>query len=358
MLNKLNKYKNKKILVTGHTGFKGSWLVLWLKLIGAKVIGISNQKKKNSLFNLINLNKGIKNYFFDISNKQKVKKAILKNKPDFIFHLAAQALVKNSFLFPTETWTTNTLGTINILDSLRYLNSKCSIILITSDKVYKNIEIKKGYKENDILGSDDPYSASKASAELAIQSYIKSFLGFKKNLSFGVARAGNVIGGGDWSEDRLPDCVKYWKKKKIVKIRNPNSTRPWQFVLEVIYGYLLLGIFIDEKRNFSGEAFNFGPKLSSKNYTVKDLLKVCKIYWPNIKWSFYLKSKRFKESKLLRLNSNKSQKLLSWNCILNIKKTIHLTLDWYKFSISKKNKKNLYDFSVGQIKEYQNFLKK
>ena len=125
MLNKLNKYKNKKILVTGHTGFKGSWLVLWLKLIGAKVIGISNQKKKNSLFNLINLNKGIKNYFFDISNKQKVKKAILKNKPDFIFHLAAQALVKNSFLFPTETWTTNTLGTINILDSLRYLNSKC-----------------------------------------------------------------------------------------------------------------------------------------------------------------------------------------------------------------------------------------
>ena len=172
-------------------------------------------KKKNSLFNLINLNKGIKNYFFDISNKQKVKKAILKNKPDFIFHLAAQALVK-TLLFPTETWTTNTLGTINILDSLRYLNSKCSIILITSDKVYKNIEIKKGYKENDILGSDDPYSASKASAELAIQSYIKSFLGFKKNLSFGVARAGNVIGGGDWSEDRLiPDCVKYWKKKKL-----------------------------------------------------------------------------------------------------------------------------------------------
>ncbi|MDC3104604.1 CDP-glucose 4,6-dehydratase [Candidatus Pelagibacter bacterium] len=358
MLGNLVKYRNKKVLITGHTGFKGSWLSLWLKMLGAKVIGVSDEVKKGYLFDLINLKKDIKNYYFDISNQKKLSKVILSNKPDFIFHLAAQALVKNSFLFPLDTWKANTFGTINLLESLRKLKSKCTIIIITSDKVYKNIEVKKGYKENDILGGEDPYSASKASAELAIHSYIKSFLKNNKNLSFGIARAGNVIGGGDWSNDRLiPDCIKFWKKRRPVVIRNPLSTRPWQFVLEVVYGYLSLGIFISNKKKYSGEAFNFGPKLSTKNYTVKEILKICKLYWPNIKWKIYSKNKKFKESRLLRLNSNKSQKLFAWSCVLDIKNVIFYTLEWYKFSLFKKNKKFLLHFSKSQIKQYQKYIK-
>ena len=355
----ISKFFNKKrVLITGHTGFKGSWLTLCLKDLGADILGVSNNiPTKPSHFKVSKINKEIKSKKVDVANLKKIKKIIYKFKPDFIFHLAAQSLVKESYKSPIETWRTNLIGTLNILESLKKYKKKVTVVLITSDKSYKNIEQKKGYKENDVLSGIDPYSASKASAELAIQSYIKSFLKNNKNLSFGIARAGNVIGGGDWSNDRLiPDCIKFWKKKRSVVIRNPLSTRPWQFVLEVVYGYLSLGIFISNKKKYSGEAFNFGPKLSTKNYTVKELLKICKLYWPNIKWKIYSKNKKFKESKLLRLNSNKSQKFFAWSCVLDIKNVIFYTLEWYKFSLFKKNKKFLLNFSKSQIKQYQKYI--
>ena len=237
------QFKNKTVLVTGHTGFKGSWLTLWLVLLGAKVIGLSiNFPSNPSHFNLMKLQKKINHKKIDIRNLKLLKKIFRRYQPDYVFHLAAQSLVKKSYSEPIYTWGTNTMGTLNILESLRELKKNCVAVLITSDKSYKNVEIKRGYKENDILGGGDPYSSSKASAELAIQSYISSFFSSKKTkVLIGIARAGNVIGGGDWSENRLvPDCAKSWSKNKKVLIRNPRSTRPWQHVLEAIWGYLLL----------------------------------------------------------------------------------------------------------------------
>ena len=209
-------FKNKKVIITGHTGFKGSWLALWLNLLGAKVLGISlNIPTSPCHFKLLNLNK-IKSKKIDIKNFKLISKEINRFKPDYVFHLAAQAIVKKSYLKPLETFNTNTIGTLNILESLKKVNKETISIIITSDKSYKNIETKKGYVESDILGGDDPYGASKSAADIIINSYIKSFFNFKKNKNFiAIARAGNVIGGGDWSEDRLiPDCMKAWLKKK------------------------------------------------------------------------------------------------------------------------------------------------
>ena len=233
-----NYFKNKKILVIGHTGFKGSWLSLTLSSLNAKIYGISDTiPTKPSNFEILKIKKKlVQDIRCDIRDYKNLKKNIDKIKPEIIFHLAAQSLVKRSYDKPIETWTTNLIGTTNLLDVMRNYKKKCILVLITSDKSYKNVEKKSGYVETDILGGFDPYSASKASAELSIQSYIKSFFSEKKSsLRIGVARAGNVIGGGDWSQDRLiPDCIKSWSKNKKVNIRNFNSTRPWQHVLEAV----------------------------------------------------------------------------------------------------------------------------
>ena len=201
-------FKNKKILITGHTGFKGSWLSLWLSSIGAKVYGISLKTKNFNHFNSLKI-RGVRSNYFDIKDQNKIRKAFKKIKPDFVFHLAAQALVKRSYVNSTETFLSNSIGTLNILEGLKCLKNNCTAVIITSDKVYKNFEVRRGYKENDIIGGQDPYSASKGCAELIIESYFSSFLKKNKNLRIAVARAGNVIGGGDWSQDRLiPDCAK------------------------------------------------------------------------------------------------------------------------------------------------------
>ena len=256
-------YKNKKVLITGHTGFKGTWLTLWLIKSGAKIMGLSNGiPTKPSFFTMLRIKKKILNVKCDVRNINKLEKNILNFKPDYIFHFAAQALVKKSFIEPYNTWTTNSLGTINILEILRKNNfkNKITAIIITSDKSYRNLEKQKAYVETDNLGGSDPYSASKASAELGLKSYIDSFLKNKKDVSVGIARAGNVIGGGDWSDDRLiPDCIKSWSKKKSVVIRNPKSTRPWQHVLEAINGYLIFGVKLKNNSKLDGEVFNFGP---------------------------------------------------------------------------------------------------
>ena len=349
-------FRNKKVIITGHTGFKGSWLSFWLYTHGAKVIGISNSIPKTSNFIGLNLKKKINNNFIDIRNLNKLKKLISNSKPDYIFHLAAQSLVKKSYKDPIETFSTNSIGTLNILESIRNLKKKCTVILITSDKSYKNLELNRGYKENDLLGGVDPYSASKASAELIIQSYFNSYLKKNKYLRVGIARAGNVIGGGDWSEDRLiPDCVRSWSKNKKVILRNPNSTRPWQHVLEALGGYLLFANKLNSNNQLNGEVFNFGPKYQ-KNLKVIAVIKIMKKFWKKIDWQIKKKNKKNNhyESRLLQLNCKKAKIKLNWNSILNVKETIGMTINWYKNFYN--NPKKIKSFTLQQIKFYEKLM--
>tara|TARA_Y100000758_G_scaffold263588_1_gene202553 strand:+ start:38 stop:1126 length:1089 start_codon:yes stop_codon:yes gene_type:complete len=358
-MNLKKNFKNKTIIVTGHTGFKGSWLSLWLKILGAKVVGLSiNIPSSPSHFGVLKLQKNIIHKRMDIRNLKLLKKTFKKYQPDYVFHLAAQSLVTKSYLDPTYTWETNTIGTLNVLESLREMKKNCIVVLITSDKSYKNLEIKRGYNESDILGGKDPYSASKASAELAIQSHISSFFPLKKTkVLIGVARAGNVIGGGDWSENRLiPDCVKSWSKNKRALIRNPNSTRPWQHVLEAVGGYLLFASTLKKNKKLHGEAFNFGPN-SSKNYKVIFLVKLMRKYWKKISWKVAYKNKKnFQESNLLKLNCNKAKINLKWKNILSFNEMISMVADWYNSYYS--NPKKIYKTSYNQIKKYEKLLEK
>ena len=355
-------YRDKKILVTGHTGFKGSWLISWLKFIGADVVGISLPNENDeSLFASTGIKNAIHDYRLDIRDADQLSKIIQDEKPDFIFHLAAQALVRKSYIDPLLTWSTNLMGTVNVLDSLRKLDKKCSVIIITSDKCYDNVEWVWGYREHDRLGGPDPYSASKGSAELAINSYVKSFFNEATNISICSARAGNVIGGGDWSSDRLiPDCMKSYSKNKPVDIRNPYSTRPWQHVLDIIHGYLTLCSTLYKNKKIHGEVFNFGPSKKS-NFNVLYILTKIKNILPNLKWKTFEKRNTFYESKLLKLNSNKAKLKLGWNSILTISESIKLVSEWYDNFYNKKNrnkKKELYKFSVSQINYYTKKLKK
>ncbi len=351
-------FYKKKIIVTGHTGFKGSWLALWLKLLGAKVLGISlGVPTKPSNFITQNLKKLIIHKNIDIRDRKKLEKIFLNFQPDFVFHLAAQSLVKKSYDDPIYTFETNSLGTLNILSSLKKLKKKCVAIIITSDKSYKNLELKRGYRENDILGGFDPYSASKGSAELIIQSYVKSYFHKTNKIFIGVARAGNVIGGGDWSDNRLvPDCVKSWSKSGKVKLRNPYSTRPWQHVLEAISGYLLFACKLKENKNLNGEAFNFGPN-NKNNHNVLSLVKTMKNFWENVDWKIIRElNKKHYESKLLKLNCNKSNKILRWRSVLSFKETSELTINWYREFY--KNKKGIRKFSIELIKYFSLLLDK
>ena len=342
-------FRNKKVLITGHTGFKGSWLSLWLNISGAKVYGISNNYKSTET-NIKNfrLKKNVKNFNIDIRNFVKLNKIITKIKPDFIFHFAAQSLVGKSFKNPVYNFETNFNGTLNLLEVLRLSKFKCISIIITSDKSYKNLEIKRGYTENDILGGDDPYSASKASAELVINSYFKSFLKNKKNLRIAICRAGNVIGGGDWSNDRLiPDIMRSIFNNKKVKLRNQSSTRPWQHVLDVLNGYLILASKLKKNNKLNGQSFNFGPPIKS-NYTVLAIVREMKKNWNLLEWVF--SNRTYHESTLLKLNSSKSLKYLNWKNKLDFKELIRLVTDWYKCFYENKN---IYDFSIEQIRNFE-----
>ena len=358
MKNLKKTFKNKTIIVTGHTGFKGSWLTFWLKKLGAKVVGVSSDYiTKPSNFEALGLKKQILHKKLDIRNLKKVSKLFKTLNPDFVFHLAAQSLVKKSYNNPIETITTNSIGTLNILESLRFVKKKkCIVILITSDKSYKNMEIKRGYKENDILGGHDPYSASKAGAELIIQSYINSYFNNKKNkVSIGVARAGNVIGGGDWSPDRLvPDCVKSWSKKKKVIIRNPRSTRPWQHVFEALGGYLLFAAKLRNNSNLHGEVFNFGPA-NNKTYNVLKLVKKMREHWKIVSWHIKKINTKQHESNLLKLNCSKARIKLKWKSILNFNETIEISTKWYKKYYT--NPKKIREYSYEQICYYEKLLK-
>jgi CDP-glucose 4,6-dehydratase len=347
-MNNLNVFKNKKVLITGHNGFKGSWLTIWLSLLGAKIAGISlpNQDPNNH-FNLVKNKLKVKSFYFDIREKKKLENIILKQNPDFVFHLAAQSLVYKSIIDISFNWETNVIGVLNVLEALNKLNKKCVGIIITSDKCYKNIEQTKGYKEIDTLGGIDPYSASKASAEILFNSYFKTFVENKnKQLRICTARAGNVIGGGDWSNNRLiPDCMKMWLKHKIPEIRSPNSTRPWQHVLEALSGYLSLSSKLHKDKSINGHSFNFSSD-KIKNVTVLKFLRKIKAKWPEISWNLK-KINKFYESSLLQLDTSKAKKILNWKARLDIDETIELVVNWYKNF--QQNKKNTLKISREQI---------
>ena len=349
----LRIFKNKKIIITGHTGFKGSWLSLWLYLRGAKVLGISDKIPTNpSHFKLLNLQKKIISKRIDINNFNKLKKIFREFKPDYVFHLAAQSIVKKSYSNPSITWKTNLLGTLNILECLRLQENETIAIMITSDKAYKNIETNKGYKETDILSGSDPYGASKSSADICINSYVKSYFSEKRNKVFIItARAGNVIGGGDWTEDRLiPDIVKSSNLKMPTIIRNLKATRPWQHVLDVLNGYLLAAYKLKKNKRLHGQAFNFGPSIN-KNLNVKAVLKISKKLWPKIKWKLQKNKNKYNENTLLKLNSGKSKLILGWKSLLTFQETIKLTISWYKKYYSKE--KNFFKISSKQIQNFQ-----
>lgn len=339
-------YNKKKILITGHTGFKGSWLVHWLSRYNVKIMGISlNQDSRLNLFKFIDKKKLIDKRF-DIVDYKKLEKNFLEFKPDIIYHLAAQAFVKKSVIQPLETFRTNIIGTVNILNCINKLNKKTTSVIVTSDKCYENLNLVRGYREEDRLGGHDPYSASKASAEIVFRSYFKSILKKNNKIRIATARAGNVIGGGDWSPDRLiPDCVKAWASHQKVKIRNPDSTRPWQHVLEPLSGYIALSYFLDKNKNINGDSFNFGPRIKEVA-TVRKVLQISQKYWKDAKFKFY-KENFFKEDNLLKLNSTKAFKVLKWKKILTLDKTLELTMNWYNNFYQNKTKvKHLLDSDI------------
>jgi CDP-glucose 4,6-dehydratase len=342
-------YKNKKVFITGHTGFKGSWLTSVLLKFGAKITGFSlNDEKRKNYENFINYKK-IKNIYGNVCDYKKLKNEIKKSKPHIIFHLAAQPLVAESYINPLETFNTNFIGSVNIFEISKELNIK-SIVVITSDKCYLNKEILRGYREQDELGGKDPYSASKASVEIAFQSYLQSFFYKKKNTGIATARAGNVIGGGDWSKNRIiPDCIKTIKKQKNLVIRNPLSTRPWQHVLEPISGYLILAKKLYETpKKFSG-SWNFGPR----NKETKNVYDVANIIIKNVYAKKSIKiiyqKANFKEANLLKLNSNKANKILKWSTKWSMPQALKKTAEWYDIYLRKKNTREV---TNNQIKEY------
>ena len=348
-MNQLDKfYKNKKVFVTGHTGFKGSWLTSCLLNFGAIVTGFSKKDEKLINYKKICYHEKVNNIYSDILDYKFLQKKLIKFNPEIIIHLAAQSLVSDSYKEPYNTIKTNVMGTLNIIEISRKIKNLKSLVIITSDKCYLNKELRKGYKEDDTLGGDDPYSASKASAELLFKAYAQSFLSSQKKYGYASARAGNVIGGGDWSRDRLiPDSVKSIKHNKRLIIRNPNSTRPWQHVLEPVSGYLLLAKKLYENKiKFSG-SWNFGP---SSRETMQ-VVKVVKLLFNSlgIKKNLLIKKGKFKEANLLKLNSNKAIKKLKWQNRWNMKKSIHETARWYKKYL---NNGNVKKFTIIQIKDY------
>lgn len=355
-----NFYKGKKVLVTGHTGFKGSWLTCWLLKLEATVIGVSKDvPTRPSMFEDLNLESLITNYVCDLRDGHRLSEIIHQEKPDIVFHLAAQPIVSVSYSDPTETITSNVIGTMNLMEALRSVNWHCAAVLITSDKSYDNVEWVWGYKETDAIGGKDVYSGSKGAAELIIKSYYHSFFsGQDTCVRLAVGRAGNVIGGGDWAKDRIiVDAVKSWTNHKPVNIRCPDATRPWQHVLEPLSGYLSLGERLYDDETIAGEAFNFGPR-AEQNRSVIDLLDSMSIFWTAL-----LPDQRyvitdnipFKEAGLLKLNCDKALFYLNWDATLIYDETVQFTSKWYSSYYSEHT--DMLDFTYQQIQEYEEIAK-
>jgi CDP-glucose 4,6-dehydratase len=348
-------YKGKKIFLTGHTGFKGAWMLKTLSLLGAEVKGYALEPQtRDDLFHLIDGDAISTSVIADLRDKKRLEAELVSFQPDFVFHLAAQPLVRLSYEIPAETFEVNVMGTANVLDFVRLLEKKCDVVLITTDKVYHNNEWIYPYRENDRLGGYDPYSASKACAELVIDSYRNSFFNIKNyeqhQKGIAVARAGNVIGGGDWSQDRLiPDIAKAFAVEKPVVIRNPNSVRPWQHVLEPILGYLLLGANLAKDPMHFSQAYNFGPHLSDA-LPVEEMLKLAIQSWGKGGYIIEKSEGQPHEAGLLKLDISKAMEELKWQPKMDAKQAVSMTMNWYSEFHSNKN--NIVDFTTRQVKEF------
>lgn len=353
MLSNLSSYySGKKVFITGHTGFKGSWLAACLHHLGAKLKGYALKPEyDNGLFGSLQPLQIIESIIADIRNKQLLLAEINSFQPDYIFHLAAQPLVRHSYKIPAETFDVNVIGTANLLEAISFLQKKCTVIVITTDKVYQNKEQDILYKESDALGGYDPYSASKACAELVVSSFRNSFFNLNSydqhQKTIASVRAGNVIGGGDRSTDRIiPDIVRSLQEQKVIEVRNPLSVRPWQYVLEPVSGYLLLaGLLNDEPLRYS-KAYNFGP-VANDHLTVKQLVEIAVQCWGNGTWKDVSGNAQHHEAGLLKLDIGLAKKELGWEPKLNTAKAIKWTIDWYK-----KPAEEQADFTFQQINEY------
>lgn len=349
-----NTLHNRKVFLTGHTGFKGSWLTQWLLNLECDVTGYALEADKNSLFSNLNFESQTSlNQVNDVRDSSDLLNSMMRAEPELVIHLAAQSLVRKSYDYSELTWSTNVLGTVNLLEAVRRCPSVRAVVIITTDKCYDNQEWAWGYRETDTLGGYDPYSASKAAAELVVSSYRKSFFD-DRNVLVASARAGNVIGGGDWSDDRLiPDAARSVMDKKPLVIRNPKATRPWQHVLDCLHGYLLLSSqLLEGNRNFA-RAFNFGPS-SDSNLAVKEVLDRLQKYWPELKWELAPDSTsvNLHEANFLYLDSSLSKNMLNWKPHWDVEIALEKTADWYRAVID--NPQRASEITKLQLNEFIN----
>ena len=352
MLNTI--FNGKTVLITGHTGFKGSWLSIWLNSLGAKVVGLSNGvPTQPSNYAASSVEDIVTNHVVDVRNLEEISDLFNTIQPDFIFHLAAQALVRPSYVDPVNTITTNAIGSISILEGLRSLDKSVVTIMITSDKVYDNVEWVWGYRETDRLGGKDPYSGSKGMAELAIHSYLASYFSHDSKHRIAIARAGNVIGGGDWADSRIvPDCMRAWSDNKVVDIRSPLATRPWQHVLEPLSSYLTLAANLYASSEYHGEAYKFGPA-NQQDHSVADLIDAMMQYWDQVKWNDVSdEGEHVHEAGLLKLNCDKALFDLNWLPTLSFSETVRMTVEWYRHYYAKSDSTEMIEFTNNQIAEY------
>lgn len=361
-MSKFEVYKNKRVLITGHTGFKGTWMSLWLRELGADVLGYSlDPPTKPSIFESVNLEKKVKHVIGDIRDENKLFSVFDEFKPEFVFHLAAQPLVRFSYREPKITYETNVMGTVNIFEAIKKTTSVRVFINVTSDKCYENKDWHYGYREIDPIGGNDPYSSSKGCVELITAAYRCSFFNIEKyhehKVSISSVRAGNVIGGGDWGEERLvPDCIKSLTKDKDIFIRYSRAIRPWQFVLEPLSGYLWLGALMYNNGIKYGGAWNFGPD-NSEIVSVEELVKLIINVWGKGKYCLDTSSHKHEERRL-RLDCGKANDLLKWKSIYNINETVEETVSWYKDYYASTMSSNLHKKSLDHILRYTEKAKK
>lgn len=346
-------YRNKRVLVTGHTGFKGSWLALWLSRLGAHVSGIALPADSELGSFHANAMAGLmESELLDVRDRERLTSTFARMRPEIVFHLAAQAIVGRSYEDPAATFDTNVVGSVNILECVRSIESVHAAVMITSDKCYENVEQIWGYRESDRLGGDDPYSASKACAEVAIHSYLRSFLARDPAPRVASARAGNVIGGGDWASFRLiPDCIRSLRKGMTIQIRNPLATRPWQFVLEPLAGYLALGMHLIRSREFTG-AWNFGPAVDAANTVERGTREVIR-HWGG--GELEVVANTFHESTALQLDCTKAHHRLGWRTVLDFPETMEWTTAWYKHQHTTGDG-SMREFSYAQIERFERLL--